>query len=737
MALVSKSPDAEIFWEAIGPKGRSMYIRSIDEDKKYVDQQWQDIPKQIRSELGKEMNRHYRKPKLPKGAWRGVESKKVTVYGSDQTRGIIGEEGTNRPNVKRLRPEKKKLAPLLAAAGGLAARAVVGAAVRGAGKKILGDDDDEEKAFVNKPFGEYKNWQACKDDGKTDKYCGWLKSKLEKRENKQLLIEAIQENGGAIEESVFKSNGICPCGLEGTIIENKAIVKYNNAITFIVQNRGDIVSMQTINKYNPAGGSYYEDPNIIKIGDKVIYAGGEGQVVTLTGNYVTILKDDKTKDMVHIRSVIRKTDIIYTEKSGLTCWNGISAGEKQTILQKAGIPLSFISKDWVDIPMNIKNVIQAKFGQPTNKEEHKEEDKDEDKEKKKQTLDTSDIGVDVPPKDATPKQEQAYNEARTLYFEIKDTWGGSADLGRFVRDHRESERKYNKNWLMDLERKINNAIKLGFLHHKLGVLSIVDTKKAESKKKQSISKDTYSCPSCGEKFSSRIKKKIHMMKEHKDKVSENWPNYGDAGDAGNRDNSTQQGSGQDYSSNVKRNSKKKQIRQDDKERKDRKEGDNISEHDKADANITTDTSGVSNPVYGGEKKPKKKKGVSGVLREVAVASANQATGTGLIRETKVPKPKKPKAGQTTGTKKPESTSKQPVRKWVVGVPENVPINGIRPFIVKEEIELDEIASEYYRPIEQDANFKKPKRSEKPDKIPQTDKPPKMMKPQAYSGAYAA
>lgn len=804
MASVIKSADAEIFWEGIGPKGRHMYIRTSEEDPKYEDYQWQDMPKPVRQSISRQMNTHYRKPKLPKGAWRGVEANKRNTYGAAQTSGITGgEEGTTVPDVKILHPKKKddgttvansghrsthsdyfkerengtkqnvkqqhleeKIAPIIGAAVGagaaIAGRAVAGAALRHGKKIISGDGDDEEKAVVNKPFGKYKNWKACKADGKSDEYCGWLKSKLEKKENNQLLIEAIQKNGGGIPESSFQSNEICPCSLQGTIVGNKAIVKHNNLVSFIMlDDRSSSGQMETINKYNPAGGSYYEDPNIIKVGDQVIYAGGEGQIITLTGNYVTILKEDKTKDMVHIKSVIRKTDIIYTEKHGLTCWNGIGAGERQSILQKCKIPLSFISKDWVEIPMNLKNVVQAKFGQPVAKQDYKcpecghefdEEGKykdhmktHKDKEKKKQALETSDVGVDTPVKDQESKQEHAYDEARTLFFEIKDIWGGSADLGRFVRDHRENERKYNKNWLLDLQRKINNAIKLGLLYYKDGVLSIVDTTKAETKKKRHLSKDG----------------------------ADSWPNYGDAGDAGNRDNATQQGAGQDYSSNVKKPKKKaqyyctdcnkplsnektaldhankrghdvwggvsKQIRFDDKERKDRKDGTNISEHDKADANMTSDTSGVNNPVYGGEEKPKKKKGIGGVVREVAVASTNQAIGTGLVQEKKPIKPKKPTAGKQTGTKPTnttESTSKRPVRKWTVGVPENVSINGITRFVVKEEIEIDEIAEEFYRPIEQDANFQKPDRSHKPDKTPKADKPPKMQ-PQSYAGAYRA
>ena len=47
---MNKSESAEIFWESIGPSGRSFY------NNEYIHTQWQDIPLPVRKELSREMN---------------------------------------------------------------------------------------------------------------------------------------------------------------------------------------------------------------------------------------------------------------------------------------------------------------------------------------------------------------------------------------------------------------------------------------------------------------------------------------------------------------------------------------------------------------------------------------------------------------------------------------------------------------------------------------------------------
>lgn len=58
--MLGKSEDAEKFWLDIGEKGRNMYLKSVGEDAGWAFVEWQNMPDEVRSKIGKEMNTHYR-----------------------------------------------------------------------------------------------------------------------------------------------------------------------------------------------------------------------------------------------------------------------------------------------------------------------------------------------------------------------------------------------------------------------------------------------------------------------------------------------------------------------------------------------------------------------------------------------------------------------------------------------------------------------------------------------------
>jgi len=160
----------------------------------------------------------------------------------------------------------------------------------------------------------------------------------------------------------------------------------------------------------------------------------------------------------------------------------------------------------------------------------------------------------------------------------------------------------------------------------------------------------------------------------------------DAGDAGNRDNSHQQGSGQDYASNVKQRKKSKcQICGKDLGDVTVKEYQShvIKEHQSnKDSNMTSDTDGVNNPVFNGVKD------------------------------------RTPKGHE-----------------YKVGIMEPVQHLGIYP-VYKEEIDVSDVAHEYYADPQEPP--RQPEGITPPDATPvkpQVDKPPKMKKPQTPEGAY--
>ena len=130
-----------------------------------------------------------------------------------------------------------------------------------------------------------------------------------------------------------------------------------------------------------------------------------------------------------------------------------------------------------------------------------------------------------------------------------------------------------------------------------------------------------------------------------------------ASDAGNRDNSHQQGKGDDYQSNIKPSKKD---------------------------DMSTDTSGVYNPV---NNKPKKDREKDGRIITYLPSTHNVALEVGVM------------------------------------TPNH--IQGVTP-VYKEEIDIDGIAGEFYKGVEEE--FDSPDKPDKPDKETKPDKIPKPEKP---------
>jgi len=78
-----------------------------------------------------------------------------------------GPNGNKNSGEKYTEDKDKGLGAGMARAGATAAGAKIGEAV---GNKIQG----KKKRNITKPIGKYKNWDACKADGKSDAYCGYL-----------------------------------------------------------------------------------------------------------------------------------------------------------------------------------------------------------------------------------------------------------------------------------------------------------------------------------------------------------------------------------------------------------------------------------------------------------------------------------------------------------------------------------------------------------------------------------
>jgi len=437
-----KSADAEIFWQAIGKKGRHMYIRTSGEDAKYEDYQWQDMPKAVRQSIAKEMNQHYRKPSLPAGSWRHTEEDFVQQKG-----GVVHTVGDSLPppTYDRLGREEKvgcpkcffegshkqvemhardvhglelrKILPLIAGVAAAGARVAVGVGARIAtqavragvaeggkkiGDKITGNDEEEQKIKdVGRAYFTAEDLaleldmeidmvkeileEFVKDDILIHDLDGYLMKYINKIELKKigplaaLLMGAAAGFGGYIAGKKIleqlMTGGVNPAdafrivaGTKQASTGEKTIVHNDGLISFICQSASNVNSDMP-NNLNLAKDAYYDDVSVLQVGEQVTYAGGDAMIVSITANYATLLKEDGSKEMAHIKGIMRKADIIYTSKYGMSTWDGTNVTVRQEILEKTGLPQQYTNMDWNMMPHNARDIIQANYGTPIRKQE--------------------------------------------------------------------------------------------------------------------------------------------------------------------------------------------------------------------------------------------------------------------------------------------------------------------------------------------------------------------------------
>lgn len=388
---IQKSADAEVFWQAIGDKGRTMYIRSIKEDEKYINYRWEQIPKSIRQELAREMNQHYRKPSLPAGSWRQEQKEDGLLLHNE-----IEEESNNKVEVEKytgidilhfyhenevrarrvwslmsfddryklVRSDKIsetdwvdlhidlqiELVPKLL-------KLISNKNIENVEKTIFIEVDEDESVDVlmqKKKFG----WLASLLIGAAIGGGGYIAAKK--------VLGQLMSGGVSLSDAYRLLNSV-----KGMVIDDKQVVydKKAGIITFLnlaeAQNNGKMSKVSE--NYNLAKDTYYEDLDVFKVAEEVKYANnGSGMIVKITDNYATVLRDDGSAqyDIIHLNGLMRTSEIIYTKKYGMCKWNGINLVERQHILAKEKIPMVYQDKDWNLLPRPIQDIILAKYGRP-------------------------------------------------------------------------------------------------------------------------------------------------------------------------------------------------------------------------------------------------------------------------------------------------------------------------------------------------------------------------------------
>lgn len=909
-AFMQKSPDAEIFWLAIGKKGRHMYIRTSEEDSKYEDYQWQDMPKAVRQSISRQMNMHYRKPSLPAGSWRQNQDEHMDIDKGD----IFQKQPTIEDAIEagRAKPKEKILPAIGAGIAAVAGRVALGvgarvgaqavrAGTRVVGDAISGDDevDDIDKAVENLAFMwnslplesmstmliqagqgalQHKvNWTQLPDRIKQkllqrrktelsgvrgayitaeefsqeadipllearvilEEYVldgtlvrdleGYLVKYLTKDDVKKLGPLAALLLGGAIGFggyiagkkilSSLMTGGVSPADAFRLVSQmntkstiDKKMVFDGNVVSFICLGSKDGSDNMQSN-LNLAKDVVGEDISVLEVGEKVKYAGGNGMIVSIFGNYATVLKEGtKETELIHLKGLMRERDIIFTSKYGMSTWDGINALERQLILQKTKMPIIYVNMSWVQMPQNVKDIIQASYGMPVRKEhkegegEYSEYDLEGKPQKPKKKMDPKDpkyrttctqcgkefddAGATKHAKETGHKVFKSYKKKTTVTKPLgkyKD-WDeckadGKSDEYCGYLEHHAKQKRENEEEPQRPE-NINAPTKKQY-----GMAHDYDEDEKDPKVRTPkpdepmFGKATYTCPACGKKLGSEREQVDHYYKEHgKGKAGEgdsyvnptrssngskvrivedpskrfdtigggqtqqkqirsddknrrdrmtgdnvhmqkrqHWDDedkerervrhgkisnrnyysqetlnenkvgagadYSDAGDAGNRDNSHQQGRGEAF----------------DETQQDRKH--------KEDANMTSNTSGVSNPMNSGYREDKERKKAVGF--DCPTCGLNVKTREELIAH----------------DRKEHNKAKYRPQ---VGVMESIPIPGIKQ-VYKEEIDTEDVAHDYY--ADPQADPKEFQQYEKPKKMPQIDKPQRIKHPQIPEAAY--
>jgi hypothetical protein len=111
--------------------------------------------------------------------------------------------------------------------------------------------------------------------------------------------------------------------------------------------RGDAVESETY--IGTQGKTDMDKLADTKLGDKIKYFDngipGDGTVVKMSGSYITLLKSDGYFQDIHINDTFHVSEIVKGKP-----WNKLSSEDRAEALTKARCPLSYITRNWLEIP---------------------------------------------------------------------------------------------------------------------------------------------------------------------------------------------------------------------------------------------------------------------------------------------------------------------------------------------------------------------------------------------------
>lgn len=182
----------------------------------------------------------------------------------------------------------------------------------------------------------------------------------------------------------------------------------------------------------------------VKLMDRIKYflngEEGHGTVIAMTSGFFTVRKDSGGYQDIQVSDIFFVESIITDNKS----WASMQVDERTEVLSKARCPLSFVTRNWDDLPDEVKNVIKSNFesGKYGGIDTSIHFDSSDDYETKEIKDDKENFLLDVKPNDVSSKEpEQVPDSYKHPEITVKDGKMNSPMMAGVKKEEDEEEKK--------------------------------------------------------------------------------------------------------------------------------------------------------------------------------------------------------------------------------------------------------------------------------------------------------
>ena len=334
----TKSAAAEDFWLEIGETGRRRYIRAIDDDMAYSLLEWQEIPKPVRSALGREMNTHYRGSEVGTTRGRTFDPEKTLTY----------QEGME---IWQLLPESKK-------------------------KRLLMSLNVNLDRHPNTLWSELE--QALQV--KLMKILGGRTKATSKAAPDNILaviFGLVAGSGGAMNYNTLiakllgfgLSTIAAKSGIAASLKTSLLAGGQTRWLTNIHKGQGITFINASIDQKGMAQRVDYDKEMTLQIGDEVAFRDYKkqdmvvGKIAAFNDDHAHIKQNNGNGSYLHVprRELIKTDELMITSEYGMTAWNRLKESERHEILKENNLPMHNTTRVWKDIMSDVKDVLMKKY----------------------------------------------------------------------------------------------------------------------------------------------------------------------------------------------------------------------------------------------------------------------------------------------------------------------------------------------------------------------------------------